>query len=331
LEEENSMKLRTIIILIISLTLSKASLAQCCSAGNPFFYGEQATIKGNELQVLLGYKYSISDTYYSKSDRVAIDFVDKAYFNYLNLQFIYGLSQRISLEADLGYFLNKTEDYKDAGWQTSNGYGLGDATVKVRYLAYNNFKRKLSITPSLGIKLPIGVFDQETTDHVKLPITVQPSSGSYKYQANIYINKTSKNALWNFGFYGSFEYAQLINSKNFYYQYGNMYLFSILGSYKIGQTIYVGLELRNENRSKSKRENNQVVESSGYQIIYTIPHVSINTKKNLKFSFDAEIPTYRYYNGIQLGNKMAISARVSYPINFLRKIDRKQIFKTDDQ
>jgi hypothetical protein len=73
------------------------------------------------------------------------------------------------------------------------------------------------------------------------------------------------------------------------------------------------------------------LKSSGYHIIYTIPHVSINTKKHLKFSFDAEIPTFRYYNGIQLGNKMAISARVSYPINFQKKTDRKQIFSTVDQ
>ncbi|MDP2724482.1 MAG: hypothetical protein Q8O72_17155 [Bacteroidales bacterium] len=56
------------------------------------------------------------------------------------------------------------------------------------------------------------------------------------------------------------------------------------------------------------------LKSSGYQIIYTIPHISINTKKNLKFSFHAEIPAYRDYNGIQPGNKMAISARVTFPI-----------------
>jgi hypothetical protein len=321
------MKLRSFTIFIISLVLSKAGLAQCCSAGNPFFYGEQATMQGQELQVLLGYKYSFSDTYYSDSKRIDIDFVDQAYFNYLNLQLIYGLTQRISLETELGYFLNKTEDYQDPAWQSSIGYGLGDATVKVRYLAYTNFKRKLLITPSLGIKLPIGVFDQETVDHVKLPITVQPSSGSYKYQASIYINKSTKNALWNFGFYGSFEYAQPINSKNFNYKYGNMYLFSVLGSYKIGQYLYVGLEIRNENRSKSKRDNDQIVKSSGYNIIYTIPHVSLNTKKQVKFSFDAEIPTYRYYNGIQLGNKMAFSVRVSYQINFQKKIDQEQIFK----
>lgn len=296
--------------------------AQCCSAGNPFFYGVQANMGHKELQVLAGYKYSLSDTYYHESDPVSIDFIDKAYFNYLNLQLIYGISSRFSIQTDLGYFMNKTELYSKEGWDESKGYGLGDVTLLLRYLAYKNFARKFSIIPSMGVKFPIGVFDQEV-DHVKLPITVQPSSGSYKYLLNVYINKSFKNPKWNVGFFGSYEYAQLINSANFYYKYGNLFLFSLLTSYKIASKMNLGLELRYENRGKAKRENDQTVESSGYKIFYTIPHLSYAFSKSWLISLNAELPVYRYYNGIQLGNKFSFSARLSYQINFNKKVTQE--------
>jgi len=300
---------------IILISFQNSAYAQCCSAGNPFFYGEQANMGHKELQVIGGYKYSTSDTYYNGSEEISIDFVDKAYFNYLNLQLIYGITSRFSVQTDLGYFINKTEDYSKEGWTQSQGYGLGDLTLTLKYLAYRNSTKGLSLIPSLGIKFPVGVFDQEV-DNVKLPITVQPSSGSYKYLVNIYFNKGFKNAKWNLGTFASFEYAQLINSANFYYKYGNMFLFSIIGSYKIFNIINLGLEVRSDNRGKSQRENDQIVESSGYNIIYTIPHISYSIAKKWLFSLNAEFPIYRYYNGIQMGNKFSVSARLSYRMSF---------------
>jgi hypothetical protein len=154
-----------------------SAFAQCCSAGNPYFYGEQANMGHRQLLVLAGYKYSTSDTYYNGSEPISIDFVDKAWFNYLNLQMIYGITSRLSVQTELGYFINKTENYSKEGWTQSRGYGLGDLTVTMKYLAYRNYKKRISLIPSVGVKFPVGVFDQEV-DNVKLPITVQPSSGS---------------------------------------------------------------------------------------------------------------------------------------------------------
>jgi hypothetical protein len=319
--EENKMMIRLLPYCIFILLLFDHSIAfgQCCSAGNPFFYSEQTNPGRKELQVVAGYKYSISETYYEGSEKISIDFVDKAYFNYLNLQLVYGLTPRISLQTDLGYFLNKTETYSLSDWQDSKGYGLGDAALTIKYLAYKNFIRKIAITPSIGMKFPIGVFDQEA-DHVKLPITVQPSSGSYKYLINLSINKSFKHPKWNLGFFGSFEYAQLIDSENFYYKYGNMYLFSMLTSYKVSKAINLGLEIRSENRGKSKRENEHIVESSGYKIIYAIPHVSYSFAKKWFLAVNGDLPVYKYYNGIQLANKFAMSARITYNISCARKL-----------
>ncbi|MBN1339414.1 MAG: hypothetical protein JXA03_08825 [Bacteroidales bacterium] len=295
------------------------SEAQCCSAGNPYFYSEQAGMGHKDLQVMAGYKYSASTTYYSGSGEIEINDIDKAWFNYLNLQMVYGLTPRLSVQTELGYFINKSEDYYKPDWETKTGYGPGDITMTVKYLAYKNFIHKFSILPSVGMKFPVGVFDQ-TVDHVKLPITLQPSSGSYRYQVNLYTNKTFKNPKWNLGFFGSFEYAQLIDSQNFYYKYGNIYLFSLIGSYKVLNNFNLGLEIRSENRDKAKRENNQIVASTGYNIVYSIPHLRYSFLKKWLLAANSELPVYRFYNGIQLGNQFAVSLSLSYRISFDKQV-----------
>ncbi len=317
--EESSMVQKILFPLLLGLLFSGSSYAQCCSAGNPFFYGEQANVGHKQLQIIAGYKYSLSDQYYHKDSKEDIDFIDKAYFNYLNLQLIYGLTRKLSIQTDLGYFVNRTEQYKIEDWETINGYGIGDAGVTIKYLVYKSFSRKLSIIPSVGVKFPIGVFDQEV-DHVKLPITVQPSSGSFKYLVNLYVSKSFKGSKFNLGLFSSAEFPQLIDSENFYYQYGNMFLFSVVGSYYLTDKLTLGLELRNENRSKASRENDQVVESSGYNIVYAVPHLSYAFVKKWFIAINADIPVYKYYNGIQLANKFAISTRISWRINFDKEV-----------
>jgi len=307
------------LLIILSVIYTYNVHAQCCSAGNPFFYGEQANIGHKQLQVIAGYKYSLSDQYYHNDSKVEIDFIYKAWFNYLNLQLIYGLTPRISIQTDIGYFTNRTEQYKKEDWESITGYGIGDAGLTVRYLAYKSFTRKLSIIPSLGVKFPVGIFDQEVSN-VKLPITVQPSSGSFKYLLNLYISKTFKNPKYNLVFFGSAEFPQLIDSENFYYKFGNMYLFSLVGSYYFSDKLTFGLEVRNENRRKATRENDQIVESSGFNIVYAVPHISYAFAKKWFIAVNADIPVYKYYNGIQLSNKFAISARLSWRINFDKEI-----------
>lgn len=305
-----------ITVLLIILFLFHENLSgQCCSAGNPYFYGEQTSTGKKELQFITGYKFSTSTQYYDGHKRASIEFIDKAFFNYLNLQAQYGITHRLSLRADIGYFINKTESYNLSDWDKQRGYGVGDLMITIRYLAYKNFVRKISVIPSIGIKLPVGVFDQET-EHVKLPITLQPSSGSYKYSFNLYTNKGFNNPKWNMGLFASFEYAQLIDSENFYYKYGNMLLLSLISSYRLFDKFNIGLELRNEYRSKSKRENDLIVEASGFNIFYTNPHLSYSISPHFLIAANAEFPVYRYYNGIQLGNTFAFALRLSYSLNF---------------
>lgn len=305
-------------VVFLLLLLPEFLCAQCCSAGNPFFYSRQTTLEKQILQLGVGYKYGDMENYYHGHQKIDIDDIRRSWFNYLNFDVLYGLTHRLSLRADLGYYINKNEDYYKADWVQKTGHGPGDLEISARYLAYKNHIRKLTVLPSMGIKLPIGVFDQEI-DHVKLPISLQPSSGSYKYLTSIYLTKGFKNQKFNLGGSGSFEYAQWIHSENFDYKYGNLLMFSLIFLYEITPHLTLGLETRNENRSKSLRDHDYVIQSTGYSLVYVIPHLSYSFFDNWVMSVNSEIPFFRYYSGIQLGNRTAFSARISRSLDFIAR------------
>ena len=59
--------------------------------------------------------------------------------------------------------------------------------------------------------------------------------------------------------------------------------------------------------------------SSGYNILYGVPHIGYRFHKTWDASTDIEIPLFRYYNGVQLGNKFSFSLRITYQVNLRKK------------
>jgi hypothetical protein len=177
--------------------------------------------------------------------------------------------------------------------------------------------KKFDISPSLGIKVPVGVFDQ-TVNEVKLPISLQPSSGSLKYNASVYVSKNFKK--YSLSFKAFAEYAKRIESKNFDYKYGNLYVVSVFTSYIINSKLNSILQGQYEYRDKSRRENSQIVESSGGQVVYLIPQLNYTVFKDITLSMVAYIPVYRYMNGIQIANNYSLAFRLVKSFNFNKNI-----------
>lgn len=304
-----------IIILLSTLFPLNNALAQCCSAGNPI--GNEidfASTNKNILKVSLNYKYSEGNRYYSKDDVFDVGFVDKAYFNYSEVKLAYGFSHRLSIIGELGYFINKTEVYKVEDVTPSEGFGLGDAVLQARYLLFKNFIKKWQISIGAGIKLPVGVFDQEL-NYVKLPITVQPSSGSFKYSANIFYINTKHDKIKYYSL-GLIELANRINSKNFKYQYGNIYSLALGSNYQISKIISANILLRGELRARSERESDETINSTGGKFVYLSPGINIKLAPLLYLNSVINIPVYKYYNGIQLANSYLLNISIHKSISF---------------
>lgn len=312
---------RLAFILLLQVIIIRAS-AQCCASGNPFISdAEQPALPSKVLTVALTYRYSHSGQYYHLDSPYSnLDFRQTARVNYAELQLGYGLTSWLTFMGDLGYFFNKT--LHTAGQEPMRGYGLGDAALYLKFNLYSNPKARLTVSPTIGMKFPVGVFDQEV-NHVKLPISVQPSSGSYKYLASVFISKGVAKKLALAGF-ASFEYARLIHSENFYYRYGPQWIAALYFNYRIITDLGIDLQIRNEYRSKATREDNLPVESSGYDILLFTPQFTYTFRKNWFLSAFADIPVYKYYNGIQLSFGYAVSIRLTRKIDFITLRARKQ-------
>lgn len=301
--------------------------AQCCGAGNPINgFGDVSGIQFKTLQISPSYKYSYSDQYYEGSQKADVS-PDRMFYNFLGLDLAYAITNRWSVHGEIGYFINKTKLYNIEGWNDMTGFGLGDAGLNLRYSVIKNVIRKIELTPSIGVKLPIGVFDQEV-DNVKLPISLQPSSGSLKYNGSIFASKRFDKYSVSVKLFG--EYASRIKSENFDYKYGNLYVVSIFGSYIISKNWNVILQGQYEYRDKAMRENDQIVESSGGQVLYLIPQVNYTIINTLSFSLNAFLPLYRYMNGIQIANKYSVSIRLTKSFNFNKKTNKTYDYEITD-
>ncbi len=308
-------------VLIFHLTGTRV-MAQCCASGNPFISdAEQPALQSRVLTAALTYRYSHSEQFYhNDSPYRDLNFTQTANVNYTELQLGYGVTKWLTVMGDLGYFFNKT--LHTDGQDPMRGYGLGDAALYLKFNLYSNAKARFTISPSVGMKFPIGVFDQEV-DHVKLPISVQPSSGSFKYIGNIFISKGVGKKMALAGFI-SYEYAQLIESENFYYQYGEQWIGALYFNYKIIKNLSLDLQIRNEYRAKAIRENKEIVESSGYNVTCFTPQLTYAFKYNWYLSVFGDVPLYKYYNGIQMSFGYALSLRLTKKIDFISIQARRQ-------
>lgn len=309
------------LLVLLCLCAGHKGFSQCCTSGNPFISdAEQPALQPKILTASFNYRYSHSGKYYTKDARfTGLPFQEIAYSNYAELQIGYGITNWLTVLTDLGYFFNKT--LETPGIDSYKGYGLGDLGFYAKFNAYSNSRLRLTVSPTVGVKFPVGVFDQEV-DNVQLPISVQPSAGGYRYLANLFVSKGfGKVSLAGFA---SYEYSMLIESENFYYKYGGQWIAALYFNYRPWKRITIDLQVRNEYRAKSTRENDGIVESSGYDVIFFTPQLTYAFRHDWYVSAYGDIPLYKYYNGIQMSFGYAISLRITKKIDFIALMARKR-------
>lgn len=284
---------------------------QCCSAGNPssFLFADNNPLKAKSLFLSSSYKYGYSGKYFAGSEPEEVSFTAPASYSFMDLKAAYGITKRFTIQASSGYFFSKEQQNPDP-YPADIGYGLGDAELNVRYRVYKSVITHFELTTSAGVRFPVGVFDLEK-DGVKLPITVQPSAGSFVYMGGFSAKKAfneSKLILFSNIFA---EFPQLIDSKNFYYHYGNLYNVSFAVVYPVYKYFKPALQVQAELRERATREEEQLVNASGYNVIILSPQIESDIGNNWSVSLYADFPVYRYFNGMQLASSFKTGISIS--------------------
>lgn len=305
--------------------LGQSGYAQCCAAGNPV--GTNCGLPGDNahrLNVSYTYMYSTSDAYYRGRQRLDKTYAEIGY-DYSALGLSYGLSDRLWLTADLGYYFDKAQRFVESDY-TRYTQGISDATIGIGYATYATDDNLFRIDQTARLTLPIGKFDQEY-DGVILPIDFQPSSGNYRYALGVVLTKRFADSDFSLMSVNSIEFSQAIETRNTYHKYGNLYLASVMGAYRISQYLQGLLQLRVEARDRALNGTiggtsgtgglYSYLNSSGGVVAYLAPQLAVSVFGTWMFSAQYNLPVYKnIYGDEQLTNRHSVAINLSRAFNF---------------
>ncbi len=169
--------------ILITLALNnKISFAQCfASPGNPIAGSSNLGVLDEGIIRAVGfYQYNLLDNYYEGSNRIKWDkpsAISSAYYNYGGFSIGYGITQKFTVETEIGYFFNKTQNYKYIDEDLAAG-GLSNAIISGKYNIYRDYGNNIELSLSAGAKIPLSL-EPKRVDGVEVPIDVQPSTGNF--------------------------------------------------------------------------------------------------------------------------------------------------------
>jgi len=311
------MKYPVVIFSFLFVLTSFKGIGQCCSAGNPVGGdGSNDGLGKNDLRIFASYKYSLSRDYFHYDDKIDVPNMEKSYFDFNMISVVYGLLPRISLYSDLGYFIDKVQEVKiNNEKEIIKSHGLGDLGFNVRYIAMKTVKPVSQLVFSGGIKIPIGAFNEEM-DGITIPISLQPSSGAFKYNASVFYSRKYANRKFGWNSLVLFETSNTINKGFLVYKYGNFCQLSFAGSYHVIENLILTGNLKYEWRGHDKRESNIKIESTGSSVFYVNPQLIYNLRHKWAILLMTDIPVYKYVNGYQLTNKFSFQFGLRRSLSF---------------
>ena len=312
------------IFLFAALLAPEISRAQCCTAGNPAGTNCSLTNCGkNILDVSFTQNYAYSDMYYigNKAETNKLygnATIKNSYLDFSSLALSYGLTSRIRINADLGYYIDKYQVF-NVGY-TRYAQGLADGTIGIIYKAYSTDDNTFQLSPSAKLSIPVGPFHQ-VYDGIELPIDFQPSAGNYRYNLGLMMSKNFEGTNLSLFSINSVEISQPVEAKNTLYKYGNLYNLSVMGMYGFSNVITGLLQFRFEFRNKARetvRSNDSTfyVPASGGSIIYLSPQIKFNLPFKFNVSLQCNLPVYKNVNSEQLTNKYSLVANISKSFDF---------------
>ncbi|MCX6296165.1 MAG: hypothetical protein NTX97_08865 [Bacteroidetes bacterium] len=252
------------------------------------------------------------------------------------LRLAYGLTKNLTMSVESGYYLNKTQVGLNKV-DTFSSAGIGDLILFPRYDVLNRTseKKRTEITLGIGLKIPLGMYDDSTLFYTNpytgkqlfrpSPPSVQPSTG-----ANDFI-------FYGFFYRGYPEKKFRIFMNTLYVRKGWSPIGAKFGDYAsvglfAGQTFFkklgVTIQIKGEMIGKMKASQNADdmmnmynvdIVSTGSRKILFVPQLSYSYKNFSVYAL-TEIPLYQYVNKVQVASHVQATVGISYRFNAYKKI-----------
>ncbi|MFW6289498.1 MAG: hypothetical protein ACOC0R_00905 [Mariniphaga sp.] len=300
------------LIIILFLLQSFISGAQCLSSVNPVGGTDNMLVlEKKSLRIISFYRYGQGNRYYEGNQHAEYNLIDKAFYNYLSTIAGYGLSGKLTLELETGYFFNKTQKYNLSPQYALTGKGLSNAAILAKQSLFTEPFKRLYVTGSAGVKFPFSR-ELQQQENVTLPVEVQPASGAFGAVLGASLVKESSGTGRRYFLTSRFE-TNAENKEN--YRLGNMLFSSIYISQhlkhpKLKDKWTAILQVRHELRT-SDRIKDRIKEASGSSLLFVAPQLNYVLNDEWYLSGMADIPAYQNFNGTQLGAGLGFTFIVS--------------------
>lgn len=298
--------MKLLVPFLIFLSFTNLLYPQCCSVGTPTGGTTQAgVVAEGGLRVIGFYRYSYSEQYYSGDIGLSGGLIQNANYGFAGSSFAYGISNDLTVEAELGYFLNKTQDF---GIDMLKGFGFSNMTLSAKYNLLDMPQENLELTLGAGVKIPFTRTPQ-AVNQVELPAEIQPSTGAFGGVIHAFLHKGLKDPDINLFLIGRAEFNGE-NKNTFPYRYGNSYIASLFAGKEIFDNLTGIIQFRSEYREKDFRSG-KPIDQTGSLLLFISPQVSFNLSDwNISALFD--FPFYKYYNDRQLSMKYSFSVNLTH-------------------
>tara|TARA_R110000744_G_scaffold230439_1_gene348654 strand:+ start:15363 stop:16331 length:969 start_codon:yes stop_codon:yes gene_type:complete len=298
---------KLIFILISLLFINQSVNAQCCSAGIPVGGSTNIGIlEKNNFRFTSYFSYSESAGYWSGSDKSKFNLVKRASYQYVGTILSYGLFNKLTVETEFGYYLDKSQIYDFQSDVNTKNQGISNGIISAKYNVLANLTNPFEWTVSSGVKFPF-ILDYARENNVVLPRDVQTSSHALGIIGQSFLYKGYPiNGIQLF-----LINRMEINFKDYKdYKFGPALISAFFFSYNLEQSNYTGIaQIRHEFRGKDAFEDTKL-DATGGHLVFLSPQLNYSTNK-WNFSLLVDIPVYRYYNGTQLGNTASASFYVT--------------------
>lgn len=290
------------------LSAARPLMSQCfSSSGNPVGGSQNmGALEQGVVTVMAFGRYGYFNRYFEGSQESEVDIIDYADYSYGGLLTAYGVTYRLSLEAELGYFGNKTKRYSFPDGYRLRGSGLSNALLSAKYRVWNHAEKNLAWTLSAGLKLPFSRTLQ-SQNHVRLPFDIQPSTGAFGLAMQSFLVHQNSFSGMRYFFYNRLD----VNGRSRDgYRYGPSLTTSIFVSKHLVKTSSwpVSFTLITQFRNEYKAYNyiyDQREDSSGSFRFFFTPQLNLAIQDVWNVSIMLDLPVYQHYNHIQLAENFS--------------------------
>ncbi len=275
----------------------------------------------NYLRGITYYRHSYSDTYYEKDHKSTENVqLSNSSFNFAGIAVAYGVTKRLTIEIDAGYYFDKTQNFKYIDYK-AQGYGLSNGSIIFKYGTIIRPVQQIELTSGFGVRFPFSA-NPQVIDGVQLNRDVQPSTNAFGVSEMLFFNKGFPAISLRLFSINRYEY-NFPDKHN--YKYGNSLLNSIFVSKKIAKFFFGIFQVRSEWKTNDKDFNHEnpdggaEVVNSGFFLITASPQLSysIAGKWNITGSYD--IPLYKYYSGKQMTPAYSFALSLTRDFNLAKK------------